>query len=685
MILFISVIAINARVDNWLKVIQHTKVEVKYYAPFKNTEFVDIPEVTSNTNNLGLIKTFKDDNLDIKLIFKKHNSYIELSGEASSIKKSDLCFTIKVIFPLKEKRSNLTWSYNLDSTVSIKTSTASYHNYVKVNTILPPDGAFNKGKNSNGGYGDKIGIGEMSFYPLAAVTRGDKGFGWGVDLGIPTVFRLSYSPSAGMITEFDLATSQETTKFPDRSFFKVMLYEFNPEWHMRSALKKYYQTQPDYFKKRVNKEGIWLPFTPLHSINNFGDFGFAFHETSWSSKDNADDNKLTIKADKDAGVYSFQYTEPWDIQIPINDKNMSYSDLISDTTLLKHYRIMLNSSVTVDKNNQWQARKLRTPWFKSGWAVSITTDVNPEIGGISKYKMVRREEINPALKLNVDGIYFDSMEWNWHNDLNYNKSHFQYTDYPLTFSASLDKPKPAIWNYASEYTMIRKIADEMHMEGKLTMGNGFGWMPFAPGKLDLFGSEFSWYGNPDSAAKSLRYIRAISYQKPIVFLLNQGLNDKVFTEPPYDGYKEYFQKMLFYGYFPSFFSVNSATDPYWQDSTMYNAGRPFFKKYIPLIKEIAAAGWEPVTYARLSNNNLRVERFGNKNGKDIYFTILNSSSSEQKSTLTIETSNLNIKKIANAGELIGNKKLDYKITGNLVQMSIDVKKNSTQLIKIEKI
>ena len=48
---------------------------------------------------------------------------------------------------------------------------------------------------NNGGYGDKVGNGQMSFYPLAAVSSDKVGFGWGVDMGIPVVFRLAYEPA----------------------------------------------------------------------------------------------------------------------------------------------------------------------------------------------------------------------------------------------------------------------------------------------------------------------------------------------------------------------------------------------------------------------------------------------------------------------------------------------------------
>ncbi len=79
---------------------------------------------------------------------------------------------------------------------------------------------------------------------------------------------------------------------------------------------------------------------------------------------------------------------------------------------------------------------------------------------------------------------------------------------------------------------MKKISDEMHIQGKLSMGNGHGWNPFAASNLDLFGAELSWYSSDDHNTEALDFKRAISFQKPIVFLLNEGLNDKAFTEPP---------------------------------------------------------------------------------------------------------------------------------------------------------
>jgi hypothetical protein len=100
---------------------------------------------------------------------------------------------------------------------------------------------------------------------------------------------------------------------------------------MRAALDVYYSIYNEAFKKRVVNEGIWLPFTAMRSIPGWEDFGFAFHETSWGSSDLKDGVKVpNIISDRGTGVLSFQYTEPWDVQIPIKSKTIPYIPLINE-------------------------------------------------------------------------------------------------------------------------------------------------------------------------------------------------------------------------------------------------------------------------------------------------------------------------------------------------------------------
>jgi len=599
-------------------------------------------------------------------------NYTEINGNLEYLGKGNSCLTLRISIP--EKGNNWKWHRGLEKS-EIMHQNSIYYDTVSVSTVLPPDGAFNGKTLSDGGYGDPIGQGTMSFYPLCAVSIDGKGEGLGIDLSIPIIYRLGAEINKGLIAEFDIATSPLTEKFPNRAFFKLSHFNFNEKWGMRAALKKYYSIYPEAFKKRVVNEGIWLPFTSLRSISNWEDFGFAYHETNSKSIDTKDGKKLpNILSDKGTSVLSFQYTEPWDIQLPILTKNIAYDTLISDKMIPADHQLYIKNSATEDKNGRFQARRLETPWFRSGWAVSITTNCNPDLPGFNRYQYVIQDEIKPAISMNVDGIYFDSMEWNWHHDLNYRSEHFKYTNYPLTFSKAV--ARSAIWNFTSEFEFMKRISDEMHSQGKLSMGNGHGWNPFAAANLDLFGAELNWYSSDDHNTEALDFKRAISFQKPIVFLLNEGLNDKAFTDAPYHGYEIYFEKLMAYGFFPSFFSVNASSDPYWQDHKKIENGRPFFKKYIPIIKQIAAAGWEPVTGAICSTESIRIERFGYAG--HLFFTVRNNGSQDVSCEVNLENLELGIQGEFSALEMVSASKV--KTDNNKLFLTIPA--GRTQVLQI---
>jgi hypothetical protein len=622
----------------------------------------------------GKISTFQNAHYKVVIHEIDRGDFTEINGELENLEQGNSALTLRISFP----KSGRVWKWyrGLEKSEIMKAGN-SYFDTVSVATVFPPDGAFNGKTLKDGGYGDAVGQGSMSFYPLSAVSIDNKGESLGINLSIPIVYRLGASVNNGLFAEFDIATSPLTDKFPNRAFFKLSHFSFDNNWGMRSALKNYYNIYPDAFKKRVINEGIWLPFTPLRSIPNWEDFGFAFHETSAGTKDEKNGEKLpTILSDKGTGVLSFQYTEPWDVQLPIETKNIAYDLIRNGNMIAAQHLESIKNSATEDKNGNWQIRRLETPWFKSGWAMSITTNCDPEIDGFSRYKYVLQDEIDPAIKLNVDGIYFDSMEWNWHHDLNYRSEHFKYVNAPLTFSK--DVGRPAIWNFASEFALMKKVADQMHSQGKLVMGNGHGWNPFAAANLDLFGAELSWYYSGDHNTDALDFKRAISFQKPIVFLLNEGLNDTAFTKSPYNGYKVYFEKLLSYGFFPSFFSTNASSDPYWQDKQKIENGRPYFKKYIPIIKKIAAAGWQPVTFAHVSSPSLRIERFGDST--NLFFTIRNNGAKELNDVVNLDVKELNIPGRISAKELVTGK--DLKTEGNKINIKLPA--GRTQVIEIKK-
>jgi hypothetical protein len=650
-------------------------IVVEYIDAVKpGSKAIEIPQSSVKISPNIRITEYRNESYQVVIHEFNRDNHTEITGELEYLAGGSSCGTLRICIPVNGQKWK--WFHGLDKSVAMQPNSVCFDT-VSVSTVFPPDGAFNGKDLKDGGYGNAVGLGTMSYYPLCAVSVDGKGTGIGIDMTLPVVYRLGADSHRGLIAEFDLATSSFTSKFPNRAFFRICHFDFKPEWGMRAALQQYYTIYPDAFKKRVVNEGIWLPFTALRSIPGWEDFGFAFHETSWSSSDQKDGKKLPdILSDKGTEILSFQYTEPWDIQLPIKTKAIAYDTLVSQKMIPAEHKAYLDISATEDRNGLWQTRRLETPWFKTGWAVSITTNCDPDLPGLNRYWYIVQHEIDPARKLNADGIYFDSMEWNWHHDLNYREDHFKYTDYPLTFSK--DVARPAIWNFASEFEFMKKIADEMHVQGKLAMGNGHGWNPFAAANLDLFGAELSWYSSDDHNTEALDFKRAISYQKSIVFLLNEGLNDKAFTEPPYKGYEVYFEKLMAYGFFPSFFSVNASNDPYWQDHRKIENGRPFFKKYIPIIKEIASAGWQPVTGATCSSESIRIERFGQDN--ELFFTVRNSGSQNTECIIALDFQELKMVWKFSALEMVTG--LPVKVEGNRLYISIPA--GRTQVIRIIK-
>ncbi len=122
----------------------------------------------------------------------------------------------------------------------------------------------------------------------------------------------------------------------------------------------------------------------------------------------------------------------------------------------------------------------------------------------------------------------------------------------------------------------------------------------------------------------------MSGAKPYVLLMNTDYD--VFKP---EWVERYFQQALFYGMWPSMFSHNASENPYWRNPKWYNRDRPLFKRYIPLIKLVAEAGWQPVTLAKCDNAHIQVERFGPDSAGRVFLTLFNSEKESQTGKVSI--------------------------------------------------
>lgn len=224
----------------------------------------------------------------------------------------------------------------------------------------------------------------------------------------------------------------------------------------------------------------------------------------------------------------------------------------------------------------------------------------------------------------------------WTSTINYNPAHFAAADYPLVFDTHT--MRLGILNVFSTYEFHRELATRLRAQGRLIMVNGPGT---AINLTDIVVSKINWCvgGNWRPAHdRNMISQRAQSYQKPVCLLMNTDFDQ--FTREPRNPYarqrageeeperprsmtmtERYFQRAMFYGMYPGFFSADDATNPYFENPELYEEARPLFQKYLPLIRTLATAGWEPLTGVRASHDQILIERFGAQEQGQVYITM----------------------------------------------------------------
>jgi hypothetical protein len=236
------------------------------------------------------------------------------------------------------------------------------------------------------------------------------------------------------------------------------------------------------------------------------------------------------------------------------------------------------------------------------------------------------------------------------SELNYRREHFRTARVPLVFDR---EGRPCELMIFNTWTFEQDIAARMHARGKLLFANAALWQfSFPAPLLDVLGTEVNWLHHgeyqPDSDAV-MNFRRALCRQKPYCLLMNTDFSR--FTP---ELVERYFQRCLFYGVWPGFFDEEAASkDPYWGSAKKwYERDRSLFKKYIPLLRRVTAAGWEPLTHATCSNTNIMVERFGPQPSGEVFLTLLNDTPEPQNGRLTIDVSALGSKKATSARALV---------------------------------
>lgn len=541
----------------------------------------------------------------------------------------------------------------------------------------------------------EIGGGRLSHYPIGGVVANlvfdptidgtsSNAIGLGVDPNYPAFYRIAFNAaSRELYIAFDVALTPEKPTAELR--FKLLTARanifarnsrYNPEG-FRALLDAYRQAYPEAFVVRAPNQGNWMPFAPISKVPNQEDFGFQFKE-----------GNDEIAFDDSIGVTTFRYTEPmtwWqslpketpktvDAALEQAKKQAAAGNRDAQALLTSGYR---------DRDGRFCARFLDTPWcdgavwslndapglvklanegklgdaqtpslggFETKWSEKIADDLyGPAFATGELWRQRTPEQYAAAQsRPGLDGEYIDSSEGYVTALLDFDRSHFAGMRTPLVFDAKTKRP--AIYRGLVAFEYVEKIAKDVHARGRLAMANStpgqFFWL--VP-QLDVVGTETNWNWNDRWSPMSdadLLYRRALCYGKPYCFLMNTD-----FDKFGADYVEKFMKRSLAYGMFPGFFSADASTKHYFSNPELYERDRPLFKKYMPLCKAVAEAGWEAQTGATSSDEQVYVERFGKFEylrkpqnasqtpAKSLYFTVFNDSQEEKTFEITFRNGN----------------------------------------------
>ena len=494
--------------------------------------------------------------------------------------------------------------------------------------------------------------GRLSRWPFAAIVadsgeQSEEGILLGVDPDYPAFYRLFYNEPAGeLVLAYDLALTKENPSAELR-FFRA---PFAASDGFAGVLSAYYRFFPNHFLCRTRSQGNWMPFAEISTVPGWEDFGFMFkegdNETAW---------------DDEHGIITFRYTEPmtWWMSLPKGDPHTIDSGVEKAKQLAeagdKSAQAFLTSGHK-DTEGRFCGRVLDTPWCDGiVWSMNDLpglekivqegkipySDRYPVSGfGIkwnqkladARYGLPRddsaRTDFVPTLGL--DGEYIDSSEGYVTDVCDYDRNHFAAATRPLVFDR---QHKPAIFRGLIAYEYARAMAEDVHRRGHLMMANStpvhLNWLvPL----LDVAGTETNWKHDGNWSPMSLEelyYRRALMGKKPFCFLMNTD-----FAHFSYEDTERYMYRALAFGMFPGFFSANASTGHYFKNPDLYERDRPLFQKFMPVIREVAQAGWEPLTLARGEDDRFNVLRFGD--GQTIYLTVYNEREERQSARIILD-------------------------------------------------
>lgn len=469
-----------------------------------------------------------------------------------------------------------------------------------------------------------VGRRALSRHPFVACSGKGGGMAIGIDVGYPAFYRVAVDP--GLRVAY-IAWDIAFVKGKQSAELKFVRFPFDSMHGFRGALEKYQSLYPANWEVRIRRQGSLLSFTNASTIPNCEDFGFRFKEAIYEPD-----------FDDAHGILTFHYEEPllWWMKKPGKDPSLqSFIDeanRLADSGDLraKGWR----TSVFRGQDGLPLGNIRNMTWCDGiGWSLNTSpnlpgdsTDFAVRHGG-GKFEARYRDAWTAENPVGIDGEYIDSSEPFQACDMDFARERFVHMRTPLSWCST--NGAPGIYKGMIAFENACEMKRRCRAIGRYIYANStpnrWCWMP---PNMDAMCREVTWVKpngswRPDDSELMMRR-RMLSGAKPYGLEMNCD-----FDLLSGERVEKFFNHCLAYGFFPGFFSAAAHgkrnKERYFRRPELYERDRPLFRRYMPIIRKVAEAGWRPVNrlFPVDPERGVFAEQFG-----DRYVTVFNPSQTD---------------------------------------------------------
>jgi hypothetical protein len=588
--------------------------------------------------------------------------------------------------------------------------------------LLSADAVFSNGLEHSVRMADSAEC-EGNCFPVAAMCDTKAGVAMAIPPSEPRVFGM-VGDGKGMAVRFYLGTSPKPQRFPNRASFVFIIYGVEPGWGFRSALSRYYGFFPDYYTPRLKRDGLFMFQMKDRVPPNVDQYGFDMVEAQWDKRV----LDAAIARDEKHGIATFPYMivgqreikflsalpKTYEEAMALYDKwtvaDHAGHALTKENVCCEgdiHLKQEVEASACKTRDGKYSIVVRNTKWGDN----SVTFKINPNpdlfqdrkrptVASLALDLMDRWLKEHPE----YDGLFTDSLGANWPAVLNYRPDHFTYARYPLTLDP---QGRVALHNEISHYEYLETLRSKMRPLNRLLLANGVYCYKSQKGRaakverqmtsktmnefiaqsappehyragtklgrffcaslLDVASCEFG----VRATVEQCQDIRVLMGRKQFAFL-NYHWEER-------DKVEEFINKSLCHGIFASN-SSNFFTDvEYENHPNGYLRDKKLLDWFVPLVRQLSRAGWEPVRRATVNNKAVSCERFGR--GDTVYFTLYNDSAAKVSCALDVDLKALGFGENAAVAEIARQSTLTRPEPGRVV---LDVEPKRTCIIRINK-